>query len=151
MSRTRTIALLTFVAFALAALVLPSTALAAKQCKGQTRSACVASDQCSWVDAHERKNGAKVKGHCRAKPGAATKSKADAKRKKAKKDAEKNKKKKGAKKDEAKKKAKKDAKKKGKNAEKAKADSKGKKKAKKAKASKMKKSDSKKAKTSDKK
>ena len=39
-------------------------------CKGKSRSACSSASDCSWVDGYTRKDGAKVKSFCRAKPSA---------------------------------------------------------------------------------
>lgn len=59
---------------ALAVMVLPFTiapmqAFAQSACKGLSKSACQAKGGCSYVDAHTRSNGAKVKAFCRANPG----------------------------------------------------------------------------------
>ena len=43
-------------------------------CKGQTKSACSNTDDCYWVDGYKRKDGARISGHCRAKPGKSEKS-----------------------------------------------------------------------------
>ena len=56
----------------LTAILALSTAIpahAASNCKGKSRTVCQASNSCSYVKAHKRKDGAKVKAFCRAKPG----------------------------------------------------------------------------------
>jgi len=63
-----------------AAVLAMSTAIpaqAASACKGKSKIMCESSNSCSYVKAHKRKDGAKVKAFCRAKPG---KSKASSKR-----------------------------------------------------------------------
>jgi hypothetical protein len=46
------------------------TGAAAVECKGMEKAACERSSaQCSWVDPYTRKDGVKVSGHCRKKPG----------------------------------------------------------------------------------
>lgn len=47
--------------------LLSGSALAA--CKGNTKTACSTDTTCSWVESHTRKDGARVKAHCRTKPG----------------------------------------------------------------------------------
>ncbi len=59
--------------FAIAAMMLTAPAHA-KECKEMAQSACDSSDTCSWVKAHTRSDGAKVKAFCRAKPGNGSKS-----------------------------------------------------------------------------
>lgn len=38
---------------------------AASSCKGLTQSGCNADSQCRWVEGYERKDGRKVRAHCR--------------------------------------------------------------------------------------
>ncbi|MEH6445146.1 MAG: hypothetical protein V7784_14725 [Oceanospirillaceae bacterium] len=45
-----------------------TTTYAASSCKGQSQSACDTNDSCSWINAHKRKDGNKVKAYCRTKP-----------------------------------------------------------------------------------
>jgi len=66
----------TFQAFiiAFAVMILPFTivpmqAFAQSACKGLSKSACQAKGGCSYVAAHTRSNGAKVKAFCRATSG----------------------------------------------------------------------------------
>lgn len=47
----------------------------AASCKGKSESACSADNNCTWVSAYKRKDGAKVSGHCRVKSGKASKQK----------------------------------------------------------------------------
>jgi len=59
---------------AVAILVLPlgtghMRAFAQSSCKGLSKSACEARGGCSYVGAHTRSNGARVKAFCRAKAG----------------------------------------------------------------------------------
>ena len=59
---------------ALAVMILPFTiapmqAFAQSACKGLSKSACQAKGGCSYVGAHTRSNGAKVKAFCRATSG----------------------------------------------------------------------------------
>jgi spermidine/putrescine-binding protein len=49
-------------------LLLANPATAASQCKGLSSSSCSANSGCSWVDSFTRKDGVKVKAHCRTKP-----------------------------------------------------------------------------------
>lgn len=51
---------------------------AASPCKGETEKACTNKDSCSWIKAHKRKDGAKVKAYCRTKAGKKAKSMAAA-------------------------------------------------------------------------
>jgi len=48
-------------------------AAAQSACKGMSKSACESSNSCSYVKAFTRKDGAKVKAFCRAKPGGGAK------------------------------------------------------------------------------
>lgn len=57
----------------LAFLVFGSTAQAASSCKGKTQSACSSASSCSWVKSYKRKDGVKVKAHCRSAKKASTK------------------------------------------------------------------------------
>jgi hypothetical protein len=58
--------------------VMSSTPAQAKSdCSGQSQSACEGAGSCSWVEAFDRKDGAKVKAHCRAKPQAGQSKKSD--------------------------------------------------------------------------
>lgn len=45
------------------------SATAAAQCKGLAQDRCAAQNGCSWVDPYTRKDGIKVSGHCRTRPG----------------------------------------------------------------------------------
>ncbi|MFT5706316.1 MAG: hypothetical protein ACI9ES_000588 [Oceanospirillaceae bacterium] len=56
--------LMTFVIF----LTFSTTVYAASSCKGQSQTACLENDRCSWINAHLRKDGKKVKAYCRALP-----------------------------------------------------------------------------------
>ncbi|NQZ29792.1 MAG: hypothetical protein HRU06_00875 [Oceanospirillaceae bacterium] len=47
---------------------LSSSSFAASACKGVAEKACNSKDSCSWIKAHKRKDGAKVKAYCRSKP-----------------------------------------------------------------------------------
>ena len=46
-------------------------AQSASQCSGKSSSSCSASGDCSWVEGYKRKDGVKVKSHCRAAPNKA--------------------------------------------------------------------------------
>ncbi len=39
---------------------------AASSCQGKSKTACGTAKSCTWVEAHKRKNGAKVKAYCRS-------------------------------------------------------------------------------------
>ena len=69
---------ITFFIAALFAVMFSFSANAAS-CKGKSRSSCSANSDCSWVDGYKRKDGVKVSGHCRAKPGKASGVKSDRK------------------------------------------------------------------------
>jgi hypothetical protein len=46
------------------------TGAAAAECKEMEKAACEQNAaQCSWVEPYTRKDGVKVSGHCRKKPG----------------------------------------------------------------------------------
>jgi len=49
------------------ALFALGTGQAAAECKGSAKSACSSSKSCSWVSGYTKKDGNKVKGHCRSK------------------------------------------------------------------------------------
>ena len=49
--------------------IVPMQAFAQSACKGLSKSACQAKGGCSYVAAHTRSNGAKVKAFCRATSG----------------------------------------------------------------------------------
>lgn len=49
--------------------IAPMQAFAQSACKGLSKSACQAKGGCSYVGAHTRSNGAKVKAFCRATSG----------------------------------------------------------------------------------
>ncbi|HFC52900.1 MAG TPA: chromosome partitioning protein ParB [Gammaproteobacteria bacterium] len=51
------------------ALALSAPAVGASPCKGLTKGRCTAKASCSWVDSYKTKNGTRVKGYCRSKPG----------------------------------------------------------------------------------
>lgn len=73
----------------LLALGLFSTpAQAVSQCKGMPSAACGKAGNCTWVNSYKRKDGKKVNGYCRKKPGKSSvdklKSKASATKAKAK-------------------------------------------------------------------
>lgn len=42
-------------------------AYAKGDCSGQKMKACNANDKCTWVKRYQKKDGTKVKGHCKAK------------------------------------------------------------------------------------
>jgi len=67
-TRTGAIALAALIATGGLALVTSPTQ-AASTCKGLERGACERNGSCSWVDDHTRKDGVKVSGYCRSKPG----------------------------------------------------------------------------------
>ena len=93
----------------------------AAQCKGLSHSACSTSASCSWVKGYTRKDGIKVRAHCKAHSGKASKAVKKTTKNKATRKADKKKvvKKKTDKKKSSKKKAaKKDKKKKDKKAKK---------------------------------
>lgn len=50
-------------------LVLPllSSSAWAVQCKEKSKTACTTASSCYWVDSYKRKDGVKVKAHCRKK------------------------------------------------------------------------------------
>jgi len=50
-------------------LILNTAAFGASSCKGLTKTKCSGKSSCSWVDSYKTKNGTRVKGYCRAKPG----------------------------------------------------------------------------------
>ena len=53
------------------ALTLPIGVLsvqAESACKGLESAACKKKDNCTWVEAYKRKDGAKVGAHCKSKP-----------------------------------------------------------------------------------
>jgi len=55
--------------FALAlTLSLGVTSIRAAECKGLESGPCQKNDSCSWVKPYTRKDGVKVKGHCKSKP-----------------------------------------------------------------------------------
>jgi hypothetical protein len=56
------------IALSLSALLVSSPLSAASKCKGLSEKACDKSDSCAWVGEFKRKDGAKVKAYCRAKP-----------------------------------------------------------------------------------
>lgn len=59
------------------ALTLPLSAVsvqAESACKGLESSPCQQKDNCSWVKPYTRKDGVKVSGHCKSKPGKSSKS-----------------------------------------------------------------------------
>ncbi|MGI9463958.1 MAG: hypothetical protein ACR2OM_08460 [Aestuariivirgaceae bacterium] len=56
--------------FASLMLVIAGTGTAsAAECKGLSKSSCQSNQQCSFVKAHSRSDGTKVKAFCRSKPG----------------------------------------------------------------------------------
>lgn len=48
-------------------MLLATSAAAAVTCKGMEQNQCTKQDQCSWVDAYTRSDGAKVRGYCRTR------------------------------------------------------------------------------------
>jgi hypothetical protein len=56
------------IALSLSALLVSSPLSAASKCKGLSEKTCDKSDSCAWVGEFKRKDGAKVKAYCRAKP-----------------------------------------------------------------------------------
>lgn len=52
----------------IAASISFSSASTAASCKGLDTTACGEQTSCYWVDGYQRKDGANVKAHCRAKP-----------------------------------------------------------------------------------
>lgn len=55
-------------------LALAAAPVSSSECKGSAQEACVAKDQCRWIDEYVRSDGKKVNGYCRSRP----KSKQDA-------------------------------------------------------------------------
>jgi hypothetical protein len=50
-------------------LALGSATVQAMTCKGMEITPCQKNESCSWVKAYTRKDGVKVAGHCKSKPG----------------------------------------------------------------------------------
>ena len=45
---------------------------AVASCKGVAKKECIETTACSWVDGYDRKDGVKVKGHCRTQRAGAS-------------------------------------------------------------------------------
>ncbi len=49
--------------------VVTAPVQASSVCKGASRAKCAAKSGCTWVESYKTKNGTRVSGYCRAKPG----------------------------------------------------------------------------------
>ncbi|EPJ44090.1 MAG: hypothetical protein OFPII_37500 [Osedax symbiont Rs1] len=68
MSSTKKPIIHLFTALSLALSLVSASTFATGNCRGESENACSVNDSCSWIKAHQRKDGANVKAYCRSKP-----------------------------------------------------------------------------------